>query len=157
MRVLFCMIPFFFVCCTIFGQSENTINSILEESLVKYFNIQDSISMKNNAERRVDRYVCMQGFPLSYDFNKNNDMKFHDGTYFSVKKLRKNKTRGISSAYVFLDFQNEYFVVSIVDRYISYPQKNICEIQYTGSIHFTYKYDPDTKGWKCVKQEVVAL
>ena len=36
----------------VYCQTENVINSILEESLVNYFNIQDSIRMKNNITKQ---------------------------------------------------------------------------------------------------------
>lgn len=138
-------------------QTENVINSIIEESLLNYFNMQDSIRMKINVVNQTGRFVSMEGFPLGYDFTKNDLWTFHDGSYDAIKKLRKHNENGISSASVFLDFQDEYFIVSIVNRYISYRNRRECEIKSSDSIHFKYKYDSKTNTWKCVSHELVAL
>ena len=157
MRFIICLFSFMCVSHVVYCQTENVINSILEESLVNYFNIQDSIRMKNNIAKQTDRFVCMEGFPLGYDFNKNNNLIFHDGSYYAIKKLKKHNESGISSASVFLNFQDDYFVVSIVSRYISYKNRKECKIQSSDSIHFKYKYDSKTNSWKRVSQEIVAL
>ena len=157
MRLIICLFSFMCVSHVVYCQTENVINSILEEALVHYFNIQDSIRMKNNIVKQTDRFVCMEGFPLGYDFEKNDLLKFHDGSYYAIKKLKKHNESGISSAYVFFDFQDEYFVVCIVNRYISYRKKKNCKIQSSDSIHFKYKYDSTTNSWKLVSQELVAL
>ena len=141
----------------VYSQAGNVINSIIEESLVNYFNIQDSIRMKNNITKQTDRFVCMEGFPLGYNFNQNKDLIFHDGSYYAIKKLKKHNESGISSASVFLNFQDEYFVVSIVNRYICYKNRKECKILVSDSIHFKYKYDSKTNSWKRMSQEIVGL
>ena len=157
MRFIICLFSFMCVSHVVYCQTGNVFNSILEESLDTYFNIQDSIRMKNNIAKQTDRFVCMEGFPLGYDFNKNNHLIFHDGSYSAIKKLKKHNESGISSASVFFNFQDEYFVVSIANRYISYRKKGKCEIQYSDSIHFKYKYNSKTNSWKRVTQEIVGL
>ena len=157
MRFIICLFSFMCVSHVVYCQTGNVFNSILEESLVSYFNIQDSIRVKNNIAKQTDRFVCMEGFPLGYDFNKNNHLIFHDGSYYAIKKLKKQNESGISSASVFFNFRDEYFVVSIVNRYISYRKRRKCEIQYSDSIHFKYKYDSKTNSWKRVSQEIVGL
>ena len=157
MRFLICLFSFMCVSHAVYCQTENVINSILEESLVNYFNIQDSIRMKNNIAKQTDRFVCMEGFPLGYNFNQNKNLIFHDGSYSAIKKLKKHNESGISSASVFLNFQDEYFVVSIVSRYISYKNRKECNIQSSDSIHFKYKYGSKTNSWKRVSQEIATL
>lgn len=156
MRYLF-IICFFYVANTIYGQSENEINLIIDESLMNYFNIQDSIRTKIGLTKDAERYVCSVGLPLGYDFNKKYSYKFHNGSYNAVKKLRNKHDDGIRSAYVFFNFQNEFFIVSIVDRYISYRKKKECKIHSSDTINFRYKYDSVTNRWKCVSRELFAL
>ena len=109
MRFIICLFSFMCVSHVVYCQTGNVFNSILEESLVSYFNIQDSIRVKNNIAKQTDRFVCMEGFPLGYDFNKNNHLIFHDGSYYAIKKLKKHNESGISSASVFFNFRDEYF------------------------------------------------
>lgn len=139
-----------------YGQSENIVNSIIEESLINYFNIVDSMRTQMNIPRLTERYVCSEGLPSGYDFANNNHIMYHDRSYNTIKKLKKN-AKGIGSASVFYDFQDEYFVVSIVSRYISYKRRNICEIHSGDSFHFRYKYDPETDSWKYVNHIIVGL
>lgn len=157
MRSLFLIISFFFSSLAIFGQSENAINSIIEESLINYFNIRDSIQAHIGMTKNTERYVCMEGLPLGYDYNKNNLIKFHDGSYYAIKKLKKQNERGINSASVFLNFQNECFVVSIANRFISYKNRHECLIATSYSVQFKYKYDSKTNSWKCISHTVTAL
>lgn len=157
MRFIICLFSFMCVSHAVYSQAGNVINSIIEESLVNYFNIQDSIRMKNNITKQTDRFVCMEGFPLGYNFNQNKDLIFHDGSYYAIKKLKKHNESGISSASVFLNFQDEYFVVSIVNRYICYKNRKECKILVSDSIHFKYKYDSKTNSWKRMSQEIVGL
>lgn len=157
MRFIICLFSFMCVSHAVYSQAGNVINSIIEESLVNYFNIQDSIRMKNNITKQTDRFVCMEGFPLGYNFNQNKDFIFHDGSYYAIKKLKKHNESGISSASVFLNFQDEYFVVSIVNRYICYKNRKECKILVSDSIHFKYKYDSKTNSWKRMSQEIVGL
>ena len=78
MRLIICLFSFMCVSHVVYCQTENVINSILEEALVHYFNIQDSIRMKNNIVKQTDRFVCMEGFPLGYDFVINvHIVQFH--------------------------------------------------------------------------------
>ena len=56
MRSLFLIISFFFSSLAIFGQSENAINSIIEESLINYFNIRDSIQAHIGMTKNTERY-----------------------------------------------------------------------------------------------------
>ena len=93
MRLIICLFSFMCVSHVVYCQTENVINSILEEALVHYFNIQDSIRMKNNIVKQTDRFVCMEGFPLGYDFEKNDFLKFHDGSYYAIKKLKKHNEK----------------------------------------------------------------
>lgn len=139
-----------------YAQSKNIINSIIEESLTSYFNIVDSMRAQMNIPKLTERYVCSEGLPLGYDFANDKHIIYHDKSYNTIKKLKKND-KGIGSASVFLNFQDEYFVVSIVSRHISYKKKNVCEIQSSDSFHFKYKYDITSNTWKCVNQEMIAL
>lgn len=156
MKYIICFMSLFCISCAVYGQSENGINSMIEESLVNYFNHMDSLRVKHDMPLKTERYVCSVGLPLGYD-DSNDQFTYHDESYATIKKYRKKGQKGIGSAYVFLDFQNEYFVVSVSSRNISYRNRKNCKIIVSDSMQFKYKFNPQTNTWECVSHEAIAL
>lgn len=149
---------FTFLCCCmkVSAQHNDVLCDLIVQSLDSYFSHFESSENEyiRDSYRNRTKYVCTDGLPIGFYFNKRCEYVYHSSDYKTIKKLAKlDKAQSITTLIVSIFLDKDVITICVGEVSMLAKSKKVKGVRERvkgwshGSMEYSYKYDPMLEKW----------